>query len=222
MKFRKIISAILTAALALACFSACGDKDGAKASENAYSGILTRVKLGMPLTKIVTLQPDGVDLYYETDTQIWSINNDTELREIAGLIPENSEYYYADDSIITYNFRTVKGDNEIYLNGYMQEISCLIDRETAENYFASKTLELENKHGEHTGTVTGIEDIDLDLIYKETFDCPSYTVVFSMTETYDTVDNVEGYYGTHFAIEITEKEVKDEVVKNVEGSDASE
>ncbi len=222
MKLRKFVSAILAAALALACFTACGDKGEGAASETAYSGILTRVKLGMPLTKIVTLQPDGVELYYETDTRIWSINNDTELREIAGLIPENSEYYYADDSIITYNFRTVKGDDEIYLNGYMQEISCLIDRETAEKYFAAKTLELENKHGEHTGTVTGIEDIDMDLIYKETFDCPSYTVVFSMTETYDTVDSVEGYYGTHFAIEITEKEVKDEVIKNVDGSEASE
>ena len=221
MKFRKFFSAILAAVLALACFTACGDKEGT-VSENAYTGILTRVKLGMPLTKIVTLQPDGVELYYETDTQIWSINNDTELREIASLIPENSEYYYADDSIITYNFRTVKGDDEIYLNGYMQEIGCLIDRETAENYFAAKTLELENKHGEHTGTVTGIEDIDMDLIYKETFDCPSYTVVFSMTETYDTVDSVEGYYGTHFAIEITEKEVKEEIVNNVEGSESKE
>ena len=208
MKIKKILSVILAAVLAMLCLSACKKEEAVP--ESAYAGILTKVKLGMPLTKIISLQPDGVDLYYETDTRIWSINNDTELREITALIPEESAYYYVDDSIITYNFKTVNGDPEIYLNGYVQEVGCLIDRDTAKQYFADKTAELEKKYGEPLGTMTGTEEIDMVLTYKESFDCPSFTVVFSMQQTYDTVDSVEGYYGTFYSIEVTEKVVKDE------------
>ena len=209
MKIKKILSAILAAALAMVCLSACNKDEGA-VSDSAYSGILTKVKLGMPLTKIVSLQPVGVELYYETDTCIWSINNDTEIREIAELIPEDSAYYYVDDSIITYNFKTVSGDPEIYLNGYVQEAGCLMDRETAKKYFDDKTAELEKKYGEPLGTMTGTKDIDMELIYKQTYNCPSFTVVFTMKQTYDTVDSVEDYYGTFFSIEIAEKAVKDD------------
>ena len=35
-----------------------------------------------------------------------------------------------------------------------------------------------------------------------------------MTLTYDTVDGVEGYYGTMFEITLTEKAVKDSVAIN--------
>ncbi len=213
MKLGRVIAAVLAALISAVCLTSCNKEEPVELSE--YSGILTRVKLGMPLTKIVTMQPDGVELYYENDTQVWSINNDTELREVASLIPEESAYYYADDSIITYNFRTVNGDDEIYLNGYMQEISVLMDRETARKYFAEKTLALENKHGEHVSTMIGVEDIDMTLTYKETFNCPSYTVVFSYQETYETVDNVDGYYGTFFSIEVTEKDEKDEIASNL-------
>ena len=215
MKIKKILSAILAAALAMICLSACNKDEGA-VSDSTYSGILTKVKLGMPLTKIVSLQPDGVDLYYETDTCIWSINNDTELREITSLIPEESAYYYVDDSIITYNFKTVNGDPEIYLNGYVQEVGCLMDKETAENYFKDKTTELENKYGEPLGTMTGTKDYDMILTYKQTYNCPSFTVVFTMQETYDTVDSVEDYYGTFFSIEIAEKAVKDDTAISTE------
>ena len=215
MKIKKILSVIFAAVLAVLCLSAC-NKDEGPVSETEYAGILTKVKLGMPLTKIVSLQSPGTELYYETDTQIWSINNDTEIREIINLIPDGSEYYYVDDSIITYNFKTVTGDPEIYLNGYIQEAGCLMDRETAEKYFVNKTAELEKKYGEPIGTMTGTEDIDLVVTYKQTYNCPSFTVVFSMDETYDTVDSVEGYYGTFFSIEVTEKAVKDDTAISIE------
>ncbi|MBQ3162160.1 MAG: hypothetical protein IJC04_08550 [Oscillospiraceae bacterium] len=208
---KKILTLILTLAMAVTCLSACGKDEEAAVSESAYAGILTKVKLGMPLTKIISLQPDGVELYYEDDVTIWSVNTDTELMEIRDLVPAEDAYFYADDSIITYNFRTVKGDEEIYLNGYMSEVTCLLDRETATKYFESKTAELAKKHGvEPIGAMTGTEDIDMELTYTQKYDCPSYNIVFKMVETYDTVNGVDGYYGTYFAIEIIEKAVKTE------------
>lgn len=215
MKIKKIIAVALASVLSVLCLVACGKEE--MVSNEEYSGILTKVKLGMPLTKIVSLQPDGVDLYYETDTTIWSINNDTEIKEISNLIPEESAYYYTDDSIITYYFVTKNGDTEIYLHGYTSEIGCLIDRETAKNYFIEKTDQLEKRYkAVPVGTITGTEGIDMELIYKEVYDCPSYTVTFIMKQTYDTVDGVEDYYGTFFSIDITEKIVKIEEPISIE------
>lgn len=218
---KKILAVILTLAMALCCFTACGKDEEAAAPEESYAGILTKVKLGMPLTKIVSLQPDGVELYYEDDVTIWSVNTDTELMEIRNLIPAEDAYFYADDSIITYNFRTVKGDEEIYLDGYMSEVTCLLDRETATKYFESKTAELAKKHGaEPVGAMTGTEGMDMNLTYTQKYDCPSYNIVFTMVETYDTVNGVDGYYGTYFAIEIIEKAVKTET--EIGGTTAAE
>ena len=206
---KKFLSVILAAAMCV-CFTACGKSADAAATEStAYAGILTKVKLGMPLEKIVSLQPDGVDLYYEDDKTVWGTNADTDLMEIKSLIPENDAFYYADDSIITYYF---DGDNkdDMCLNGYSEEVHCLIDRETAEKYFETKTAELSKKHGvteenPALGSIVGTEGMDMNLIYKEDFSASSYTVNFSMTLTYDTVNSVEGYYGTEFIITVTEK-----------------
>ncbi|MBP1561660.1 MAG: hypothetical protein J6C96_10550 [Oscillospiraceae bacterium] len=212
---KRIISVILSMIMALACFTACGEEE--TAPESTYAGILTKIKLGMPLTKIISLQPDGVELYYETDTRIWSQNTDTDLMEIRDLIPEDNAYYYVDDSIITYDFKTVKGDEEIYLNSYMSEVTCLLDRKTAEKYFVDKTAELAKKHAvEPVGTLKGTEDIDMKLNYKQTYDCPSYKVDFVMTLTYQTVEGVDGYYASYFAVTVTEKEVKAETAIEVE------
>ncbi len=208
---KRILPVMLALLMTLTCFTACGGGDEELPEAPAYSGILTKIKLGMPLTKIVSLQPDGVELYYETDTSIWSINTDTELMELRSLLPEGEQFYYVDDSIITYNFKTVKGDDEIYLNDYVSEVHCLLDRETARKYFDSKTAELKEKHGvENVGTQTGTEDIDMEITYKQLFDCPSYTITFTMKEKYDTVNGVDGYYGSFFSIDVKEKEVKDE------------
>ena len=214
---KKVLSIFLSVLMCVALFTACGSKDDtAEAGSSTYSGILTKVKLGMPLTKIISLQPDGIDLYYQDDTTVWSINPDTDLMEIAALIPEDNAFYYADDSIITYYFKTVKGDEEIYLNSYSEEVHCLIDRTSAENYFNTKSEQLVKKHcindgSSATASMTGTEGVDMTLVYTQNISTSSYTVDFSMTLTYDTVDGVEGYYGTMFEITLTEKAVKDSV-----------
>lgn len=198
--------------LSVTCFTACGGGEDAPAEETAYSGILTKVKLGMPLTKIITLnQADGVDLNYETDTVIWSQNPDTELMEIREIIPTESAYYYIDDSLITYTFETRKGDEEIYLISYMAEAYGLLDRKTAESYFDTKSKALAAKHGvEPVQSVKGTEDIDLEVDYISRYSCATYDLTFTMREKYDTVDGVDGYYGSYFSIEVKEKENKEE------------
>lgn len=211
---KNFLTVILAMALAVTCFAACSNDEGAASdSETAYNGILTKVKLGMPLTKIITLnQSVGVDLNYETDTVIWSQNPDTELMEIRDIIPTGSAYYYVDDSLITYTFETRKGDSEIYLTSYMSEAYGLLDRKTAESYYETKTAELAQKHGvEAVKSVKGTEDIDLEVSYISRYSCASYDLTFTMTEKYDTVDGIDGYYGSYFSIEVKEKANKEEV-----------
>jgi hypothetical protein len=53
---------------------------------------------------------------------------------------------------------------------------------------------------ESSGTQTGIEDVDLELKFKETMVGSSFTVTFEATFTSETVNGVNGYYGTHFAV----------------------
>lgn len=211
---KRILAVLLSLLTCVMLLAACGDE---AADESSYSGILTKIKLGMPLTKIVTMQPDGVELYWEDDTTIWSINTDTDLMaDVAALVPADDMYYYADDSIITYKFRTKKGDDEIYLKGYSEEVHCLLDRTAAQEYFDKKTAELLKKHCVDEGSVAGgsmvgTEDIDMELVYSQKISASSYDLVFSMTLTYDTVNEVAGYYATEFKIDINEKDVKGEV-----------
>lgn len=211
---KRVLSVLLSLITCVFLLAACGEEAPA---ENAYNGILTKIKIGMPLTKIVSMQPDGVELYWEDDTTIWSVNTDTDLMiDLAALVPPEDVFYYADDSIITYNFKTKKGDEEIYLKGYSEEVHCLIERTVAEEYFNNKTAELIKKHCVDEGSVAGgsmvgTEDIDMELVYSQKISASSYDLVFSMTLTYDTVNDVPGYYATEFAIELTEKDVKSEV-----------
>ncbi len=216
---KKLLTVILALTMALTCFTACGGDDEAAPETPAYSGILTKVKLGMPLTKVVSLNANNnVELYYETDTCVWSINPDTELMELKSRLPEGEQFYYVDDSIITYNFKTVKGTEEMLLNNYVSEVHCLVDRDTARKFFDDKTAELSKKHGvEPVGTQTGTEDIDMEITYKQTFNCTSYVLTFSMVEKYDTVNGVDGYYGSFFSIDVKEKEVKDETAIQTDG-----
>ena len=121
---KRILSVLLSLMTCVMLLAGCGSEEAVE--DSAYSGILTKIKLGMPLTKIVSMQPDGVELYWDDDTTIWSINPDTDLNaEVSALVPEEDQYYYSDDSIITYNFKTKKGDDEIYLKGYSEEVHCL-------------------------------------------------------------------------------------------------
>ncbi len=220
---KKIISVLTALIMTTAIFAACG-KDETEVPENVYSGILTKVKLGMPMTKIVSLQPDGVTLNFETDTRLWSVNSDTEIMELREVVPADNPVYYVEDSIITYDFKTVKGDENIYLCGYMSEAYCCLERQTARDFFDKKTAELAAKHGvEAAGAQTGTEDIDMELVYTQRYDCPSYTVIFTMKEKYDTVEGVDGYYGSYFSIEVKEKDVKTETPITTEsGGDKKE
>lgn len=212
---KRILAVLLSVMTCVMLLAGCGGEEAAEPS--AYSGILTKIKLGMPLTKIVSMQPDGVELYWDDDTTIWSINPDTDLNaEVSALVPAEDQFYYSDDSIITYNFKTKKGDDEIYLKGYSEEVHCLLDRTAAQDYFDKKTAELVSKHcvdegSVAGGTMVGTEDIDMELVYSQKISASSYDLVFSMTLTYDTVNDVAGYYATEFKIEITEKDVKTEV-----------
>lgn len=212
---KRIFAVLLSLLTCVMLLAACGDEEAA--DESSYSGILTKIKLGMPLTKIVTMQPDGVELYWEDDTTIWSINTDTDLMaDVSALVPADDMYYYSDDSIITYQFKTKKGDEEIYLKGYSEEVHCLLDRTAAQEYFDKKTAELLKKHCVDEGSVAGgsmvgTEDIDMELVYSQKISASSYDLVFSMTLTYDTVNDVAGYYATQFKIDINEKDVKGEV-----------
>lgn len=210
---KKFLSLVFVVIMAAAFFTACNKDEGGEGSEGSYSGILTKVKLGMPLSKIVSLQPDNVDLYYQSDTTIWSVNTDTELMEIANLIPADKEqHFYVEDSIITYNFRTQKGEDEIYLNDYISEVHCRLERDVAKKYFDDKTAELSKKYSvEPIGSMTGTEGIDMELTYTQKFDYPSYALTFTMKQTYDTIEGIDGYYGSFFSIEVKEKEVKAEV-----------
>lgn len=220
---KKFLTVFLAMALAVTCLAACKKEEDAGSEDSAaYSGILTKVKLGMPLTKIISInQQNNVNLNYETDTVIWSQNPDTELMEIRELIPAESAYYYVDDSLITYNFETRKGDDEIYLNGYMSEVYCLLDRDTAKKYFDEKTAELAKRHNvEPSGAQIGTEDIDLEIDYVQRYSCPSYDLIFTRTDKYDTVDGVEGYYGSHFSIEVKAKVNKEETP--IDGTTAAE
>ena len=220
---KKIISVLTALIMTTAIFAACG-KDEAEVPENVYSGILTKVKLGMPMTKIVSLQPDGVTLNFETDTRLWSVNSDTEIMELREVVPADNPVYYVEDSIITYDFKTVKVDENIYLCGYMSEAYCCLERQTARDFFDKKTAELAAKHGvEPAGAQTGTEDIDMELVYTQRYDCPSYAVIFTMKEKYDTVEGVDGYYGSYFSIEVKEKEVKAETpIATESGGDKKE
>ena len=219
MNMKKIIAIALSFMLTVFCFAGCSnDEEGLPEAESSYNGILTKVKLGMPVSKILALQPDNVEVMYESDTVLWSVNSDIDLMEINDLI-EDKGFNYMDNPIITYTFKTNKGDVEMTLKSYMSEVHGVLDREVAEKYFIDKTKELQAKHGvEPIESVTGTENVDYTVIHKQKFNCTSYDLTFAMNLEYGTVNGVEGYYGSLFSIEVTEKEIKTEVT--VESSDS--
>ncbi len=206
---KKLLCILMSVILCCVLFSSCKKEEKASEETTEYSGILTKVRLGMDINKIISLQQDGIDLYYETDTEIWSINNDTEIIEVRNLIPAEAAYYYADDSIITYFFNYDSKQDNYFLNGYMQEVTCVLDRPTAEKYFEQKSAQLAAKYGvEAKGKMTGTEGIDQDLVYVKTLNCNTFDVEFTMNLTYDTVNDVDDYYATFFSIKITEAATK--------------
>ncbi len=203
----------LTFAL-LVLAAGCNEDTPEVVSDTSYNGIFTRVKLGMPLTRIVSMQREGIQLYYENDLEIWAVDDDIDLMEVKSLISEGHQFYYVENPIMTYKFREVSGDPEVYLNSYSQEVHCIIDRETGNKYYNDKAVMLRDLH-KATGVDSqlGTEGIDMTLERTMKYDLPSYNVVFTMIETFMTVEDTEDYYVTDYSIEIIEKAVKDPVSK---------
>lgn len=203
---KKFISLLLAVLMCTFTFCACSkDKESDEAAESSYSGILTKLRLGMSMKKIISLQDSSIKLYNETDTEIWSINPDTDIMEIRNVIPADNAYYYADDSIITYYFTEDEKQDDYFLNAFMEEITCVIDRKTAEEYFNTKKDALAKKYGvTPEGTLTGTEGVDQTLVYVEKYTCNTFEVEFTMELTYDSVNDVDDYYATFYSIKLTE------------------
>lgn len=206
MKLKRLFAVIMAGIISLAVFAGCS-KDEEEAVSDEYTGVLSKVRLGMPMHKIITLNSD-TEMYYESDTEIWCVNPDTDLMELRNLIPAEHQFYYVEDSLVTYTFRYDEDDDENYLTGYLVEVPCLIDRETAENYYTDKIKRIAAKYSctsdSVSTTVTGTEGVDLNLEYQAVFMLSSFEVIFNMTLTDDAVDGTEGYYATFFSMEVKE------------------
>lgn len=214
---KKLIAALTAALISLTLLAACGKSE--EAAEDTYTGVLTKVRLGMPMKKVISLN-SATEMYYESDTEIWCVNPDTDLMEIRELIPADNQFYYAEDSLITYKFRFDESDGENYLEGYIEEVPCLIDRETAMKYYEDKKARLAAKYSVPAeaaiSTITGTEDVDLNLDYVTTMTLSSFELVLTMQLTYDIVDGVEDYYGTYYSIELKELKNKTPVASSSE------
>ncbi len=207
----RFLSLILAVILALFTTTACSSEPDAILPTEEYTGILTKVKLGMPKAKVLSLQDVASQLYYEDDTTIWTVNPDTDIMQLRQIIPTDNQHYYADDSIITYFFKTVSGDSEIYLEAYSQETKCLLDKTLATQFFNEKIAALEAQHfndetKKAAKSVLGTEDIDYNVVHSAIISAPSYELEFNMTLSYEDVLGVEDYYATKFEIIITEKD----------------
>ncbi len=201
-RFTALILALLTA-MTLLC--ACGKEE--EAPVDNYTGVLSKVRLGMPMKKIIALN-SASELYYDSDTEIWCVSTDTDLMELRDRIPADNQFFYADDSLITYTFKFNEADGENYLTAFLEEIPCKIDRKTAEDYYSFKKDALKAKYmpAEEAviSTVTGTEGVDLTLEHATVMTLSSFEVTLTMQLTYDTVDGVEDYYGTYYSIKVKE------------------
>lgn len=222
---KKIYALLLSLMLCVAA-SGCNSEETPPAgdqSSSAPAGILAQVRLGMAPEQIQKIQEsqnmklgENVTIYYDSDTVLWSENNDTDLyKEVSALIPEESQYYYIEPSVITYYFTEAADEmKKLSLNSYSEEVRCLIDKDKADEYFGAKSDALKEKHGAPEGIepfMTGTPDMDMTLSKSLEIDCPSYKVAFNMTLEYDTVDGVSDYYGKYMSVTITEKAVKDPI-----------
>lgn len=208
--------------MAVSAFAGCGDKKTEEA-ESDYTGVLTKVRLGMPQKKVITLN-NQQEMYYESDTELWCINTDTDIMEVRELVPSDSQYFYCDDSLITYCFREAPGEDDYLLTSYMEEVVCLLNKDTAKEYYDKKLTELAAKYKcyDYATTQTGVEDVDLSIKYETVMTLASFSVTASMEYTYDTVDGVDDYYCTHLSIKTEELGSKSAVVVSQRTADEEE
>lgn len=202
---KKLLSVLTAAVIMMSGLTACSKEE--ESAETEYAGVLTKVRLGMPMSKIISLNSD-TEMYYESDTEIWCVNTDTDLMEIKNLIPEENQFYYVEDSLITYKFKFDEGDQENYLTGYIEEVPCMLDRATAEKYYEDKKAAIAKKYNCSDESIqsskTGTEGVDLNIDYVTGMTLSSFEIIFTMQTTYDIVDGVEDYFGTYYSIELKE------------------
>lgn len=204
----------------MTCITGCGSGDDADSADSGeYSGVLSRIRLGMPQSKVLSLN-NQEEVYYESDAVIWCINPDTDIMEIRDIIPADNGYYYCDESVITYNFEQNANDGEYYLDSYSEESKILLDRELAGEYYEKKVKSLASKYKcqNYVTNQLGTEGVDQDFTLETVMTLSSFTVLTDMTYTYTTVNGVEGYYGSHFKITISSVDnVQAVVVSEVKG-----
>ena len=214
------ISAVVLAASVM--LAGCGKKKEEAGSElPAYSDVLSKIKLGMPQKKVLALN-NQEEVFYENDTVLWCVNTDTDIMEVRDIIPSDNGYYYCDDSLITYEFNVNKKTQDYTLKAYQEEVTCLIDRDTAVSYYESKVKQLAEKYKpieDYFTAVTGTEDVDMHLEYETVLKMSSFSVTATMTLSYDTVDGAEGYYCTHISIKVKELDTKTAVTVGSESED---
>lgn len=202
---KRLFAVVLAAVFAMLCLTGCKKKE--EALEDTYSGVLTKVRLGMPMKKVQGLN-SGNQLYYGSDTEIWCVSSDIDLMEIAGRLPENDQFFYVQQSLITYNFKFVETEQDYLLSGYDEELLGLIPRATAMDYYNLKKKQLIEKYNANpeavTTTCTGTEGVDNSLEYRTELILSSFTVSFDMELKYDTIDGVDDYYGDYFKISVEE------------------
>ena len=203
-RFMRFAALLLAAVMTAVSLTGCGKKEEEEAEDTGYSGVLSKIKLGMPQKKVITVN-NQKEMYYESDTILWCINPDTDIMEVRDIIPADQGYCFCDDSVITYEFKFNEKDNENYLTSYTEEVSCLIDRETAQKYYDDKVDQLRKKyHSDYSTTQTGTEGIDLNLLLHTELPLSSFAVYIDMTLTYDTVEGVDAYWCKHLSITVKE------------------
>jgi hypothetical protein len=214
--------AVLCALLTSLVFSACNsDKGDGEADPNttaaetittAYSGILSKVRIGMTESKILSMIADGVPVYYQDDYEMWTVDPDTNVQKIRDYIPKDNLVYFADDSIITYYLKDQQGNPDKILTGFMEEVYGVFPQEESVDFYNDTIDRLTEEFGvEPTGTMSGTQGIDEEILLKQVYDCPSATVTFYCTYRWQTVNEIEDYYGYYFAVKLMGKTIKEEV-----------
>jgi hypothetical protein len=214
---KKTAAALLCAAFLAVSFTACNDDGGESPDSTAsavaeYAGILTKIRLGMTETKVISMLPDSVPLYYQDDFEMWSIDPDTNMQTIRTYLPEGDLKYYADDSIITYFFKNQNGNPDKILTGYMEEVHGVFPQDVSIKFYNDTAERLKTEYGvTPVGTQTGTEGIDSEIQLKQVYDCPSVTVTFYCTYSWQNVNGVDDYYGSYFAVKLMGKTIKEEI-----------
>ncbi len=172
-------------AVVILSLSGCGD-DAEKEEGEAYTGVLSKVRLGMSQSKVLSINNQS-EVFYESDDVLWCVNPETDIAEMKEYVPSDSQFFYCDDSIVTYRFNYSESDKEYLLTGFSEESVCLLPRDVAEQYYDEKVKKLARKYkvtGYETNQV-GTEDVDLEYEIQTRFVLSSFTIDVNMTYTSD-------------------------------------